>query len=429
MSNHFTNIIEIMIFDNLKDDLTNYQKNYSIVYSNMHRRMEMSIKVLNAAGMKAHNQKRILNELRISPKSRAEMARQIGLTRSGIGVIVDHMIDEGILMEGEFITGKVGRTSVEIQLNPDIYCIAGVNIARDCCSIGMADFNGNIKQVAQIELVENCKNAEDILDKIYQTLFVILKNNPCKGTLLGIGITCPGPLDVKRGKILNPPNFLMWENIDIVNCFRDKFKCPVFLENNANALALAEKYFGIGGAYKNYIEIVVDTGIGGGIILDGKLYKGENGFGSDFGHTTVNVNGELCSCGNIGCVELYASITNVLKYANQIKPDLKSWKQIVDLVEQGDKDAEMILEREAKYLAATITTAMNILDVESIIMAGDITYKGDIINQKIEEQVNRQFFGKSVKKIKIVPSRINTHANILSCINLVLEHFIQSIKL
>ncbi len=384
--------------------------------------------ILNAAGMKSGNRKIILEKLRISPVSRAELARQTGLTRSAVGVIAEQLLSEGILKEGENIVGNIGRRSVELRFNPDKYCIAGINIARDCCTVGIADFAGDIRHTAKIQLTREAEVPE-ILEKIYLTLINILDYNSSGDKLLGIGITSPGPVDSIKGRIINPPNFPKWENLNITAYFEDKFKCPVLLENNAIALALAERYFGIGGRYRSYIELSVDTGVGAGMILDNRLYKGTAGFGSDFGHITVNIDGEQCSCGNHGCVELYSSIPNIVKYAGEKNPLLTSWEIIVKQARSGAEDARGIVEREADYLSAIITSAMNILDVEAIILAGDITCDSDLIIPMLEKRANRQFIGKTVKKVEVVSSGLKLPANILSCINMVLEYFIQTIEI
>lgn len=383
--------------------------------------------ILNAAAMKSGNRKTILEKLRISPVSRAELARQTGLTRSAVGVIVEQLLEEGILEEGENIVGNIGRRSVELKFNPDKYCIAGINITRDGCTVGLADFAGGIKHTAKIELTSE-SDTDEVLEKIYLTLTNMLDYNFSRDKLLGIGITSPGPLDTKKGKILQPPNFSKWENLNIGTYFEERFKCPVLLENNAIALALAERDFGIGGRYKSYIELSVDTGVGAGMILENRLYKGADGFGSDFGHITVDIHGERCSCGNYGCVELYSSIPNIVKYAKSKNRLFTSWESIVKQARSGEEEALGIVEREAEYLGAIITSAMNILDVEAIILAGDITYDSGLIIPMLEKRANEQFIGKAVKKIEIVSSGLKRPANILSCINMVLEYFVQAME-
>lgn len=381
----------------------------------------MSKKVLNAAGMKMRNQKKILEILISTECSRAQLARKIGLTRSAVSVIIDELIESKYVIEGDPILGKVGRKSFVLKLNPDYCFMVGIDLARDGYHIGITNFCGKILYNYEMNIQES---AYQTMSEITNVLTRAIKSHDFPGTLFGIGITAPGPLDSKHGKILNPPNFDQWQLVDVASYFHARFHCPVRLENNSNALALAEKNYGLGHLYNSYAELSVDTGIGCGVILNGKLYKGSSGFGNDFGHMSIDFNGAVCKCGNVGCAELYASIPNILHYAQTLDPSISHWNQIVDRAIAEDSTAKSILQKEAQYLAIVITNIMNILDVDAVIMSSSITYKGHLINNLIEEKVNKQSLSRMVKKVKIVPSSIVSHAFVLSAANLVLEDFL-----
>lgn len=381
----------------------------------------MSKKVLNAAGMKMRNQKKILEILISTECSRAQLAREIGLTRSAISVIIDELVENKYVIEGDPILGKVGRKSFVLKLNPDYCFMVGIDLARDGYHIGITNFCGELLYNSQIDIQES---AYQTMSEITHILTTAMNAHEFPGTLLGIGITAPGPLDSKHGKILNPPNFDQWQHIDVASYFHARFHCPVLLENNANALALAEKNYGLGPLYNSYAEFSVDTGIGCGVISNGRLYKGSSGFGNDFGHMSIDFNGAVCKCGHIGCAELYASIPNILHYAQTLDPSILHWNQVVDRVLEGDCVAKSVLEKEAEYLAIVITNIMNILDVDAVIMSSSITYKGHLINHLIEEKVNKQCLSRMIKKVDIVPSSIVSHAFVLSAANLVLEDFL-----
>lgn len=383
----------------------------------------MAKKVLNAAGMKIRNQKKILEILMTSECSRADLARKIGLTRAAISVIADELSEQLYIVEGNPILGKVGRKSYVLKINPDRFYIAGINLARDGCAIGIVNFCGDILYHFQMPLF---KTASESMERIYKKIDQVIKKNSFPGIFMGIGITAPGPLDSESGRILTPPNFEQWFHVDVVSFFEKRFSCPVILENNANALALAEKYYGLGNLYKKYVELTVDTGIGSGVILDGKLYKGSSGFGNDFGHMSINFNGPLCKCGNVGCAELYASIPNIIHYAQTINSKFTDWNVLIDLALSGDASAKAVVEKEAFYLSVVITNIMNILDVDGVIMAGSITYKGDMLNELIRTYVNNHFFGRTIKKLDIVSSSIITHAPIISSANLIVEQFLKA---
>lgn len=378
-------------------------------------------KTLNAAGMKERNRRKIIEYLRMEALSRAELSRRTGLTRAGISVIVDELIADGILVEGRPIVGKVGRVSIELKLNPEYGYVVGIDLARDYCSVGCGDFMGNVSFVHKLE--GHGEPARDIMEKLLSRIIRVKKRmEEGGGKFLGIGITAPGPLDLMHGRILNPPNFDKWKYVEIADYFREKCGCPVYLENNAKAYALAEKYFGVGNRYRNYIELLVDTGIGGGIVFDGKLYQGSSFLGGDFGHMCVDIHGERCGCGNYGCAEMYASIPNIEKYSMETTGEKLGWNQIVDRACGGDAKMRETVDREARYLAAVITNATNIMDMDAVVMASAINYRSDYLLPLIQEYVNRQFIGRELKKIEIVASSMEKNNRVLPGVNLVLEN-------
>lgn len=375
----------------------------------------------NANAMKQRNKQRLLELIRISSRSRAELARETGLTRAAISVLVDGMIEEGLLLDGELVDGGKGRRTIGLKLNGEKYTILSVNIARDVCSVGVADFAGNISRILRKETGRLGASLEEALERIGDMADELLRTAPQKN-LLGIGISAPGPLDSEKGVLLTPARFEMWHHASIVQWFEQRYQCPVYLENIAKSLALAEKYYGIGSSYRNYMEVLVDTGVGSGILLDGQLYRGITGFAGEVGHMSIEYSGKSCSCGNRGCLELYASVPALLAYGKEQGIFCPSWKFIVDRV-KTDKDAGMLYERELDLLAGTLTNVMNLLDLEAVILSGDILYQGRQMAAELEKRINKQFIGREGRYIAVQPSGLLENAQTLAGVNLVLEHF------
>jgi len=385
----------------------------------------MRIITLNATEMKSFNRRRILEHLRTQSTSRAELSRITGLTRSAISLIADGLLRDGILCEGCEQGGRVGRKSVSLVINPSAFYSIGLNISPGDFTVGLVDFGGNVHKRINQKLDPEM-TAADTLDLMSGEIDKLLRKNAISGRLLGMGITAPGPIDSKHGMILNPSNFEKWSDVPIVSYFAGKIAGKVLLENTANALALAEKTFCMKGAYDSFLELVVDEGVGAGLIIEGDLYKGGTGFGNEFGHTSINMNGPCCSCGNFGCAELYASIPNLLTAAKKKDPGLDSWQKIVDLAAKGQEAASEILEAEAEYLAAIIVNAVNILDVEAVVLTGDIAYHADALNDKISQKVNARFIARGTRQIKILASRLDVFPVNLSSANLVMENYIRT---
>ena len=384
----------------------------------------MRIVTLNAAEMKSFNRRRILEHLRTQSTSRAELSRMTGLTRSAISLIVDGLLREEILLEGSEQGGRVGRKSVSLVINSLAFYSIGLTISRDSYEIGLVDFSGKIHKWVS-DTFDPDIPALDTLECISSHIEQLLAAHSLPGRFLGMGITAPGPLDANCGMILTHRNFGNWSNLRIVEFFSNRIPGTILLENNANALALAEKTYCMKGEYDSFLELVVDTGIGAGLIISGDLYKGETGFCNEFGHTSINMNGPRCSCGNFGCAELYASIPNLLAAVQKKNPYLKSWKQVVEMASEKNEDACAVLEEEAEYLASIIVNAINILDLAAVVLTGDIAYHARELNNIISSKVNERFIARGTKQIKILSSGLEEHPVTIASANLVLEHFVK----
>jgi len=384
----------------------------------------MRIITLNAAEMKSFNRRRILEHLRTQSTSRAELSRMTGLTRSAISLIVDGLLKDDILREGCEQGGRVGRKSVSLVINPLAFYSIGLAISRGHYAVGLVDFGGTIQKRISKPLDPHM-TVPDTLELIAKEAEMLLRTHALPGRLLGMGITAPGPLDVKRGMILHSPHFEKWSDVSIVDFFSNRIPGTILLENRANAMALAEKTYCMRGKYDSFLELVIDTGVGAGLIIEGDLYKGGTGFGNEFGHTSINMNGPRCDCGNFGCAQLYASIPNLLIEACKRDPKLDSWEQIADLSLAGNAAACSVLEMEAEYLASIIVNAVNILDIEAVVLTGVISYHPDELNDKISRKVNDRFIARGTRQIKILASRMAKYPDTLASANLVMEHYVR----
>ncbi len=386
----------------------------------------MKKKAKNAASMKSSNKQLILNIIRKNPLSRAEVARITGLTRAAVSIIIDEMIEEKLLVETGIGEIAIGRKPILLDINPDAYYSIGMYISRGYCILGMVDMKGKIITKTEIEDFNNINPAQVLStasDKIRKMIddYGIEINK-----ILGLGISAPGPLDIYSGTILNPPNFNMWKRINVVEAFRKQFPFHVYLENNSTSLALAEKYFGLGRKYHNFMLLVVDSGIGAGIIINDDIYRGVYGFGSEVGHTSININGKQCNCGNRGCLEVYASIPAILEEAKKIDSSISSWNEIIDRALAGEKNFIDIVKMEASYLSAGIVNAMNILDLEAVVLTGYVNYKPGILLKNIQENVEKASITKNIHKINIDCSDIHENGDIISAATIVIEQFFTS---
>lgn len=380
-------------------------------------------KVKNAADLKYSNKKQILNIIRKSPLSRADIARKTGLTRAAVSIIIDEMIQEQLLIEIGVADSSLGRKPIHLDLNPCYYFAAGVYISRGKCAIGMIDMKGNVIMYKEIKGFSEIQPYE-VLDLIVKELNNISAENKIPlNKILGLGVSAPGPLDIYNGTILDPPNFEKWKGIEIVKYLKEQLSLNIFMDNNSTSLALAEKYFGIGKALNSFMLMVVDSGIGAGIIIKDEIYRGIGGFGSEVGHTSISLYGKQCSCGNSGCLEMYASIPAILEEAQKFDDKINSWDEVVDRAMCGNNLCMGIIEKEARYLSAGIVNTMNILELEAVVLTGYIKYKPQLLIDKISEYVSKTSITKDIRKIYLDISHIMEHEDVVSAATIVLDVF------
>ena len=225
--------------------------------------------------------------------------------------------------------------------------------------------------------------------------------------VLGVGVSAP-TVAKKTGKLINPPNLPHWNGFSITDFIRDELNIPVTASNDASLAALGESRFGAGVGVQDMLYYTLSTGVGGGIIVDGKLYEGRAGFGGELGHITVNPQGLICNCGNRGCLEAYASGPSIVRAVRKAVEMGKSTclpneatisaKDIFDASLAGDSVSREIVEEAGKYLAIGITSAMHMFEPERIVIGGGVSAGFDqmmpYIDQHISKHAMAHFYGK-----------------------------------
>ena len=237
-----------------------------------------------------------------------------------------------------------------------------------------------------------------ILEKIKSSIKNVI-NNVEMSNVKAIGIGSPGPLDVKRGLIVNPPN-LPFKDGNLLDSFFVVFNIPVYLDNDANVATLAEFTFGKGKGLENIVYITVSTGIGGGAVLNGKIYRGSTSNAMEIGHTTVKADGAICGCGNRGCSESISSGTAIMKRAQNIinsdvQTSLKNYenisaKEVFIEAKKGDCVSKEILQEALSYLGIVAANIANILDPQMVILGGGVINGGDIVLDIVKEEFNKR---------------------------------------
>lgn len=280
------------------------------------------------------------------------------------------------------------------------------------------------------------KGVDKIVENINYTIKQVLGDKKIE-EILAIGIGSPGPLDVKNGLIVETPN-LPFKNFNIVKAVKDVYNTKVFLDNDANAATLGEFLFGAGKLTTNMVYVTASTGVGGGAVLNGRIFRGSTSNAVEIGHTTVNVHGRRCGCGNRGCVEGLASGTAIAKTANEAiksnavtslkKYDMVTSKEVFEEAAKGDKVSKEILDEALSYLGILFANLANSYDPDVLVLGGGVSNGGDIVFEKIDEEIQRRALKPIREYCKVKKAELGGRAGVLGAAALAITELEHSLR-
>lgn len=377
----------------------------------------MSKNARNAEYTKEYNRKLFLRLLRAEPLSRSEIARKMGLTRATASVIADELLQEGFILGSGGGEVHRGRTPIPLSLNSNACYAVGVYLSRNGCTVGLIDICSHL--IGEKHLLLSGAQKNNITELLSSTISQLIGEAKIDSKkIVGVGISAPGPLDGERGLILNPPRFDLWHNTDICSIIRDELSIPAYLENDASCLARYNMGKREAGGSEDFLLLLVDSGVGSGVISRGKLLKGLGYFTSELGHTTINFQGKKCECGNIGCLEAYAAMPNLLA-----STPFSKWEDVIDQFE-SDPKARVLVAAEAEYLAAGICNMANIISIDTVLLAGDLLYGIERIAPILEEKVNRHTLRRDVSPISIKAAASGPNVKVLAAADIAFGRFL-----
>ena len=293
----------------------------------------------------------------------------------------------------------------------------------------------NFKILSTAKRKTNCpRPAEDIMDDIAAVaLEAIEQAGLKKEDVEAAGIGSPGAIDPVNGVVCYANN-LGFINVPVSSMLKERTGIDFYIENDANAAAYGEFLAGAGKGTKDFIMITLGTGVGGGIIIDGRIYSGSNYAGGELGHTVIAVDGEVCTCGRMGCWEAYASATALIRQTKQAMtryPDTIMWKLVnndieavsgrtaFDAMRQGDIAAKYVVDKYIEYIAVGIANNVNIFQPEILCIGGGISKEGDLLTKPIEQFVAGENYARNIpKKVQIKTAQLGNDAGIIGAANI-----------
>ena len=309
--------------------------------------------------------------------------------------------------------------------------VIGVDLGGTNIKCGLVSKNGNI--IIKEEIRSNAgKGPDAVVKQILKGIKLVMKENRDK--VIGVGIGSPGVVIHKSGSVENPPNFPGWKKVSLAKLITKEIQKEVHLENDANAAAIGELIFGAGKSLRNFIMVTLGTGVGGGLIIDGKIYHGENGAAGEIGHVSIDGNGPKCNCGSFGCIEAYVGnqyLINRVKGELQIKRNSLihnllavkgtelSPKLIHEAAQLGDPYAKSVIKEVGSNIGIALASIVNLLDVTNVVIGGGVSGFGIPMFNATSKMLKERVLTSLKSKVKVVPAKLKNEAGILGASALV----------
>jgi predicted NBD/HSP70 family sugar kinase len=330
------------------------------------------------------NRYEVLQTIRLHENqiSRSELSEVTGLSQATISSIVGHLVTEGALIEEDSEKNGArgrGRPLVQLRLNPAYMHVVGIKIAFHQVAVSLTDFTGHVCASENIPCESVALTTSKLANLISKSIRTCLKKTDCTlENVSGIGVGIPGFVGTDSG-IVYWSAVIKERNVPFAKILQDKFGVPVFVENDANLVTLAENWFGLAKGLQHAAVITIEHGTGSGLILNGRLFRGALGLGAEIGHTKLVFDGPICQCGQRGCMETHTGGFAVLREAE--KAGLKFPEHPMDFHAQinllndisakadaGDKKLGKVFQQMGRYLGLGISNLMNLLNPQRIIV-------------------------------------------------------------
>jgi predicted NBD/HSP70 family sugar kinase len=360
--------------------------------------------------------------------SRTSLAQELNLVPSYVSLLVRELLTSGSVCEAGVAPSSGGRPGKLLQINPELAHLIGIDIGTVNCRVAVTDFLGNILAFKKFRSQAQ-EGPEHVLSLIHCEIQGYRREFP---RIIALGIAQSGFVDHVTGTVLFWPKVRGWQDVPLKAILEREHGLPTIVEDSTRTMAVAEQVFGQGRGLSNFVHVMVGTGIGSTIFVDGTLYTGSSGLAGELGHTTIDENGTLCSCGNRGCLEVYSSgwaiinrvraalsdgVTSTLSKAVEELPEKLTVEMIVDAGKSGDRLSQTVLSEAGTHLGTALAGLVNLLNPEKIILGGAVPrVAGEMLLNPLLYFLRARAFQRSVSATQVVISQLDDNASVLGAV-------------
>jgi predicted NBD/HSP70 family sugar kinase len=377
--------------------------------------------------LRERNRQRVLAALREQGRtSQADIARATGLSRTTVSKLVAELKGTGLVDVLEIQpsgpqSAHGGRPSVLLALRDSSTAVVGVDFGHSHVQVAVGDLAHNVLAERRCDLDVNHRATEALDTSARMVGEVLAEASVSRADVVGVGIGIPGPVDRVRGTVGSATILPGWLGLRIADEMEKRLSLPVEIENDANLGALAELTWGSGRDCSNFAYIKAATGIGAGIVIDGKLLRGATGTAGEIGHTTLDGAGALCYCGNRGCLETVASGPAIVHLVGNGDGATLTLSGVIALAADGDVRCRRALSDAGREIGIAIAGLVNLINPERVVIGGVLSRAGDIVLDPIRTSIRRYAVQAASESVEVVPAVFVERAELLGCLALALR--------
>jgi predicted NBD/HSP70 family sugar kinase/biotin operon repressor len=380
--------------------------------------------------LRAHNRARVVSALQgRGAASQADIARVTGLSRTTVSSLVAELVAEGAVVERDDGERQApspsgGRPATLLTLDPSSGGFVGIDFGRESVRVAVANRAGDVLADARSERLEVALEAATAL-AIAEELVrgAITDAGLAADHLLGAGVAVSAPVRFDSPRFVSEVIFPAWSGIDVEAALGPALGVPVYLENDANLGALAESNFGAARTVRTVLYVMLSEGIGGGVIVDGRIYKGHTGTAGELGHIVVNPDGQICRCGNRGCLTTVAggaALTGALRQTHGAAITLDA---VIGLVKGGDPGATRLVSDAGQAVGRLLAGMCSLLDPGLVVVGGELAPAGEPLLASIRDSLGRWTSPASGRKYRVVAGELGARAEVLGAVALAMNRF------
>jgi predicted NBD/HSP70 family sugar kinase/biotin operon repressor len=374
--------------------------------------------------LRESNREKVVKALQtLGVASRADIARWTGLSRSTVSSIVAELHGEGVVVDrqnsGRVAAGS-GRPPALIALDPAAGFALGIDFGKRHLAVALADLSHEVLGERRVEMADDYQAGEGMVRAAELVDRLLDDHGAHRDRVIGVGMGIPGPVQ-KTGMVGSSAILPGWAGTAPQDRMAELLELPVRVGNDANLGALAESTWGAGRGSSSVVYLKLATGIGAGIVIQGRLFEGAGGTAGEIGHTTIDETGDICRCGNRGCLETYAGAAAIASLMSRSLGEELEPEAVLSRAAEGDPGCRRAIADAGRHIGVAVANLCNLVNPERIVVGGSMGQAGALLLDPLRESVSLRAIPSAGEDVSIVPGELGERAELLGAVALVLQ--------